>query len=134
MEISEIITRLLGDISVECETYHDDEVLKNLDGYEEALSAILKEIFACAHWKGDYRGSANACGKKAQMIVIDSIMKSIDDTTALELSKALTESCPESKEKKDGADGQRYRRCGSESSERVNQSQERQALEPKKAH
>lgn len=95
MKIGEIISRLLGDISVFCETNHDDEVMKNLDGYAEALSAILERMFGCAHWKGDYRGSANACGTKAQKIVIDCIMESIDEKTATELSKAISEAYPE---------------------------------------
>ena len=77
MKIEDIIVRLLGDISVYCETYHDDEVMKNLDGYAEALSAILERMFGCAHWKGDYRGSANACGAKAQRIIIDCIIRII---------------------------------------------------------
>lgn len=95
MKIGEIISRLLGDISVFCETEHDDEVMKNLDGYAEALSAILKRMFGCARWKGDYRGSANACGTKAQKIVIDCIMESIDDKTASELLKAIKEAYPQ---------------------------------------
>ena len=95
MKIGEIISRLLGDISVFCETNHDDEVMKNLDGYAEALSAILERMFGCAHWKGDYRGSANACGTKAQKIVIDCIMESIDDKTASELLKAIKEAYPQ---------------------------------------
>ena len=95
MKIGEMISRLLGDISVFCETDHDDEVMKNLDGYAEALSAILERMFGCANWKGDYRGSANACGTKAQKIVIDCIMESIDEKTAIELLKAIKEAYPQ---------------------------------------
>jgi hypothetical protein len=95
MKMEDIIVRLLGDISVYCDTFHDDEVMKNLDGYSEALSAILKRMFGCASWKGDYRGSANACGEKAQRLVIDCIMESIDDKTASELLKAIKEAYPQ---------------------------------------
>lgn len=71
--------------------------MKNLDGYAEALSAILERMFGCAHWKGDCRGSANACGEKAQRLVIDCIMESIDEKTAIELLKAISEVYPEKK-------------------------------------
>ena len=88
MEIKDIICRLLGDISVFCETDHDDEVMKNLDGYEEALENIVERISDCASWKGDPRGSANSCGAKAQRILVVSISDYIDQKTA----KALVES------------------------------------------
>jgi hypothetical protein len=98
MEISEILKRLLGDINVYCETNHDDDVMKNLDAYSEALGAVLDRLSRCASWKGDYRGSANACGTKAQSIIVACIMENIDEKTAIELSKAIAETYPQKKE------------------------------------
>ena len=67
----DLITAILGDITVCGETYHDKEVYENLDNYDEILDYILGKIFNCASWKGDQRFSMDECGKKAYILLQD---------------------------------------------------------------
>ena len=69
IEIREVIKRILGDIVVHCETYHDKEVYQNIDNYKEALVEVLDSLGACSLYAGDYRGSADRCGTKAKEIL-----------------------------------------------------------------
>lgn len=71
VNLREIISKILGNITVQCETYHDEEVLKNINNYKEALDEILDSLGACGMYAGDYRHSANVCGTKAKEILKD---------------------------------------------------------------
>lgn len=71
IEIRKLINKILGNVTIHCETLHDEEVYKNLDLYKEALDEICDSLVAVALYKGDHRGSADKCGTKAFEILKD---------------------------------------------------------------
>ena len=71
IELRDLIRKILGNIVVHGETYHDEEVLKNIDYYKEALDEILDSIGACSFYSNDNRKSCSECGKKAIEILKD---------------------------------------------------------------
>lgn len=66
VELRKVIRNILGDITVHCETYHDKEVLSNIDNYKEACDEILDSLGACSYYADDYRYSGQLCGIKAK--------------------------------------------------------------------
>lgn len=71
IELRDLIRKILGNIVVHGETYHDEEVLKNIDYYKEALDEILDSLGACSFYTNDNRKSCFECGKKAKEILED---------------------------------------------------------------
>lgn len=78
ISMKELLNKLLGDISVYCETNHDKDVYDNLDNYKNVVSYLIDELAKTSHWKDDYRGGADSCGTKAYDI-LKSIKEDIDD-------------------------------------------------------
>lgn len=71
VELRELIRKMLGNIVVHGETYHDNEVLKNIDYYKDALDEILDSLGACSLYSDDNRKSCSECGRKAKEILED---------------------------------------------------------------
>ncbi len=69
--LNEIIEKILGDISIQGETNHDNKSIENLDVYETVVKNLIEKIINNAEYFKDNRFSAKRISNKSIDILRD---------------------------------------------------------------
>lgn len=84
--ISDILDKIVGSTSVDCETYHDKQSIANLQEVELVADWLIERLHNNARWYGDHRASANDVAIRTYEI-IEKLHNSIDDLMVMREEK-----------------------------------------------
>ena len=76
--ISDILDKIIGSTSINCETNHDNQSIENLQEVELVAKWLLERLQNNIKWYGDYRASANDVAIRTYEI-IEYMNSSIND-------------------------------------------------------
>ena len=76
--LKEAVNRLVGDITAEAETLHDEQALENIKTAEDAIAGLISKLCSNARRRNERDGSVSVIGHRSYAILFDIVCRDFD--------------------------------------------------------
>ena len=76
--LKEAVNRLVGDITAEAETLHDEQALENIKTAEEAIAYLISKLCSNARLRNERADSVSEMGHMSYTILFDIVCRNFD--------------------------------------------------------
>ena len=76
--LKEAVNRLVGDITAEAETLHDEQALKNLDTAKDMIAGLVSDLCANARRRNEKECSVGMIGWASYILLTDLVLNNFD--------------------------------------------------------